>query len=146
MFRLSLYQQRTMLNYQNAKSLLTKGFKRSVYWNKYKIIPIKTFDGDDNIRELPKSSYHGVKRLVSLAYRDQDGANRVTANSRRRYFLPRVKIANYNIEIDGRNFYDQPINDSIKQYEKSEKYQHDKVMITQQDGCQILLILKKITY
>ena len=36
----------------------------------------------------------------------------------KKYFLPRVKIENYNIEIDGRNFYDQPINDSIKQYDK----------------------------
>ena len=37
------------------------------------------------------------------------------------YFLPRVKIENYNIEIDGRNFYDQPINDSIKQYDEIRK-------------------------
>ena len=27
----------------------------------------------------------------------------------------------YNIEIDGRNFYDQPINDSIKQYDEIRK-------------------------
>ena len=27
-----------------------------------------------------------------------------------------MNIKNYNIEIDGRNFYDQSINDSIKQY------------------------------
>ena len=39
----------------------------------------------------------------------------------RRYFLPRIKITNYNIEIDGRNFYDQPINDSIKQYDEVRK-------------------------
>ena len=32
--------------------------------------------------------------------------------------FPRVKIDNYNIEIDGRNFYDQPINNSIKQYDE----------------------------
>ena len=31
-------------------------------------------------------------------------------------FLPRVNITNYNLLIDGRNFYDQPINDIIKQY------------------------------
>ena len=37
------------------------------------------------------------------------------------YFFPRVKIENYNIEVDGRNFYDQPINDSIKQYDKIRK-------------------------
>ena len=36
----------------------------------------------------------------------------------KKYFLPRVKIENYNIEIDGRNFYDQPTNDSIKQYDQ----------------------------
>ena len=38
-----------------------------------------------------------------------------------KYFLPRVKIKNYNIEIDGKNFYDQPINDSIKQYDEIRK-------------------------
>ena len=36
-------------------------------------------------------------------------------------FLLRVKIENYNIEINGRNFYDQLINDSIKQYDEIRK-------------------------
>ena len=30
-------------------------------------------------------------------------------------FLPRVNIANYNVLIDGKNFYDQQINDLAKQ-------------------------------
>ena len=30
-------------------------------------------------------------------------------------------MKNYNIEIDGRNFYDQPINDLIKQYDQVRK-------------------------
>ena len=38
-----------------------------------------------------------------------------------KYFLPRIEIENYNIEIDGRNFYDQPINDLIKQYDEVRK-------------------------
>ena len=67
------------------------------------------------------SSYQGVKRLFVLAYRDRGSGNRVTADSHRRYFLPRFKIENYNIEIDGRNFYDQPINDLIKQYDEIRK-------------------------
>ena len=67
------------------------------------------------------SSYQGIKRLFVLTYRDQVSANRVTADSDRRYFLPRVKTENYNIEIDGRNFYHQPINDSIKQYDSIRK-------------------------
>ena len=38
----------------NAKlsKLLSEGFKRSVYWNNYKIIPGKTYDVNDYIREL----------------------------------------------------------------------------------------------
>ena len=32
-----------------------------------------------------------------------------------------MNIKNYNIEIDGRNFYDQSINDLIKQYDEVRK-------------------------
>ena len=39
----------------------------------------------------------------------------------KKYFLPRVKIENYNIKFYGKNFYDQPINDSIKQYDETRK-------------------------
>ena len=39
----------------------------------------------------------------------------------KKYFLRRVKIENYNIEVDGRNFFDQSINDSIKQYDEIRK-------------------------
>ena len=49
------------------------------------------------------------------------GANFTTEHSYIKYFLPRLKIDNYNIEIDGRNFYDQAINDSIKQYDEKRK-------------------------
>ena len=31
------------------------------------------------------------------------------------------ELKNYNIKIDGTNFYDQPINDSIKQYDEIRK-------------------------
>ena len=66
------------------------------------------------------ASYQGVKRLFALAY-DNTGNDPVTADSHKIYFLPRIKINDYNIEIDGRNFYDQPINDSIKQYDEVRK-------------------------
>ena len=67
------------------------------------------------------SSWQGVKRLFVLAYNNNEGNNQVSVDSYKKYFLPRVKIENYNIEIDGRNFYDQPINDSIKQYDEIRK-------------------------
>ena len=53
------------------------------------------------------ASYQGVKRLFVLAYNND--ANRVTVDSHQRYFLPRIKIKNYNIEIDGRNFCDSQL-------------------------------------
>ena len=56
-----------------------------------------------------------------------------------------MKIENYSIKIDGRNIYDQPINDSIKQYDETEKYQQDRVVISRLVLCWVLLILGKIT-
>ena len=38
-----------------------------------------------------------------------------------KYFLPRVNIANYNVVLDGRNFYDQPINDQTKKCDEIKK-------------------------
>ena len=80
---------------------MSEGFKRLVYWNRYKIISNKTYDENDYIREWLDASYQGVKRLFVLAYRNRGSANKVPADFHRRCFLPRVKIENYNIEIDG---------------------------------------------
>ena len=73
------------------------------------------------IRELLDSSCQGVKRLFVLVYNNTAGNDQVFVDSNKKYFLPRVKIYNYNIEIDGRNFYDQSINNSIKQYDEFRK-------------------------
>ena len=106
--------------------LLNEGFERSIYWNEYKVIPNKTVElaavnDVTYIRELLDSSWQGVKRLFVLAYNNTAGNDQVSVDSYKKYFLPRVKIDHYNIEIDGRNFYDQPINDSIKQYDEVRK-------------------------
>ena len=50
-----------------------------------------------------------------------NGANKVERNSHTKYFLPRVNITNYNVLIDGKIFYDQPINDFVKQYDEIRK-------------------------
>ena len=97
--------------------LLNEGFKRSIHWNKYKVI-FKNYN-HEYIRERIDASFQGVNKLFVLPY--ASGNNITDENSYRRYFLPRIKITNYNIEIDGRNFYDQPINDSIKQYDEVRK-------------------------
>ena len=52
----------------NAKlsKLLSEGFKRRVYWIKYKVIPSKTYDENGYIRELLDASYQAVKRLFVI--------------------------------------------------------------------------------
>ena len=97
---------------------MTEGFKRSVYWNEYKVIPEERYGANGNIRKLIDSSWQGINRLFILAYLNDTNS---TVNSHRKYFLLRVEIKNYHIKIDGRNFYDQPINDLIKQYEEVRK-------------------------
>ena len=50
-----------------------------------------------------------------------DDAKKVERNSHTKYFFPRVDITNCNVLIDGRNFYDQSINDQIKKYNEIRK-------------------------
>ena len=120
MFQLLLCQQNLKLS-----KLLSEGFKRSIYWNEYKVTPNKIVEivavnEEKYIRELLDSSCQGVNRFV-FAYDNTEGNNQVSIDSYKIYLLPRVKIDNYNIEINGRNFYDQPINDSVKQYDEVRK-------------------------
>ena len=96
--------------------LLSEGFKRPIYWNEYKVIPNKNYNANEYIRERIDASIQGVNRLFVFPY--IRGDNLTTENSYDKYFLQRLKIGNYNIEIDGTNFYDQPINDSVKQYDE----------------------------
>ena len=118
----------TLSEENNARLVkqLNKGFKKLVYWNKYKaignkIVEIVRADEEGPIRELFDPSYEGVKRLFVLAYDNTASDNQVSVDSFKQYFLPREKIENYNIETDGRNFYDQLINDSVKQYDEVRK-------------------------
>ena len=60
--------------------------------------------------------------MFVLAFDNTDNDARIVErNSHTKYFLPRVDITNYNVLIDGRNFYDQSVNDLVKQYDKIRK-------------------------
>ena len=63
-----------------------------------------------------------MNRLFVLVFDNtENGDKKVERDSNRKYFLPRVDITNYNVLIDGRDFYDQPINDQIKKYDEIRK-------------------------
>ena len=99
--------------------LLNEGFKRPIYWNEYKVSPnkiVEVADANDKkyIRELLDSSCQVLIDYLFLPMIIKQVIIKFLLIIVKKYFLPRIKINNYNIEIDGRNFYDQPINDSIK--------------------------------
>ena len=113
----------------NLAKQLNEGFKRSIYWNEYKSKIESKETNKNNLTRFPlDASFQGTNRLFVLAFNNttendnevtaSNTANRVSRDSQRKYFLPRVDITNYNLLIDGRNFYDQSINDQIKKYDK----------------------------
>ena len=59
--------------------------------------------------------------MFVLAFSNINDTNKDEKNSHRKYFLLRVNITNYNVLIDGRNFYDQSINSLVRQYDKIRK-------------------------
>ena len=106
----------------NLTKQLNDGFTRSVYWNNYKTVTVKLINQGTNIYELLSASFRDFKRFFVLAYTIAvNAANNEAGIKRNKYFLPRGKIENYEVLIDERNFYDQPINDLTKQYDEVSK-------------------------
>ena len=97
-----------------------KGFQRSIYWNKYKTKEINE-DADANVFKYINLdlSFQGVNRLFVMAYNRVDG--QPTRNGQRKYYLPRISLNKYNVIIDGRNFYDNPIESDIEKYRELKK-------------------------
>ena len=98
-----------------------KGFQRSIYWNEY-----KTKQQDENANANSHKyinfdpSFQGVNRLFVMAYSRADN-NQPTKNGQRKNYLPRIDLEKYNVIIDGRNFYDNPIESDIEKYRELKK-------------------------
>ena len=105
-----------------------KGFQRSIYWNEYKTKEINE-NTDANVFKYINldPSFQGVNRLFVMAYNRVDG--QPTRNGQQKYYLPRIDLEKYNVIIDGRNFYDNPIESDIEKYRELKK-----VMIGKGEG------------
>ena len=107
----------TLSTQDNAKLLqqLKSGFKRTINWNKYES-SVKAFAQNRCLNYLINQNFQGVNRLFVLSFENEDGRT-----SHSPYYLPKVEIKDYNVMIDGRNFFDQPINSITKTYENIRK-------------------------
>ena len=109
------------LSKEDNKSFIeqqNKGFPRSIYWNKYKTKEINE-DADANVFKYINldPSFQGVNRLFVMAYNRANG--QPTRNGQ--YYLPRIDLEKHNVIIDGRNFYDNPIESDIEKYRELKK-------------------------
>ena len=97
-----------------------KGFQRSIYWNEYKTKEINE-DADANVFRYINldPSFESVNRLFVMAYNRAN--DQPTRNGQQKYYLPRIYLEKYNIIIDGRNFYDNPIESDIEKYRELKK-------------------------
>ena len=59
--------------------------------------------------------------MFVFAYQRGDYDNYGNEQAFNKYFRPKIKIQKYKVEIDGRNLYDQAINDLIQQYDEIRK-------------------------
>ena len=107
----------TLSTQENTNFLqqLKSGFKRVINWNKYLSKP-ELLAQNPNLNHLIEPSFQGVNRFFVLAFENDD--DRTSSDE---YYLPTVEIKDYNIMINGENFFDQPIKNNKVTYENIRK-------------------------
>ena len=107
----------TLSTQENTKLLqqLKSGFKRVINWNKYLSKP-DLLAQNPNLNHLVEPSFQRVNRFFVLAFEDDE-----QRTSHSGYYLPNVEIKDYNIMINGENFFNQPIKNNKVTYENIRK-------------------------
>ena len=107
----------TLSTQDNAKLLpqLKSGFKRTISWNRY-LSKAELLAQNANLNHLIEPNFQGINRLFVLAF--ENDAQRA---SNKRYYIPNEEIKDYNLMIDGKNFFDQPVKNDKVTYENIRK-------------------------
>ena len=102
-------------NYTKFLEQLKTGFKRTIKWNKHR--PQMTVQSNNNNRNyLIDPTITNVNRLFVFSFmRNNVGNNK---DSFSHYYLPNVKIKDFNVLIDGKSFFDLPVKNEEEAYEK----------------------------
>ena len=83
-------------------------------WNKY-LSKQKLLAQNGNLNHSIEPNFQWVNRLFVLVFEhDDDHDNRI---SNKRYYIPNVEIKDYNVMIDGKNFFAQPVKKDKLRYE-----------------------------
>ena len=106
----------TFSTQDNAKllRLLESGFKRAINWNYQSKVTQQTLNR--NLDFLIDPSFRGVNMLFVLSFKD-----RRVWQSYKQFFVSAVEIKDYNVVIDWRNFFDQPVRNDLRTYDNIRK-------------------------
>ena len=107
----------TLSTKENSKFLqnLKSSFKRTINWNKYLSKP-EILARNPNLSHLVELSFQGINRLFVLAFE-----NDTQRTSHSGYYLSNVEIKDYNVMINGENFFDQPVKNKRTTYDNIRK-------------------------
>ena len=107
----------TLTTQDNSKLLqqLKSGFKIVISWNKYLSKP-GLLRRNPNLYHLVEPSFQGVNRLFVFAFEKDTQKTSLSG-----YYLPNVELKDYNIMINGENFFDQPMKNNKVTYENIRK-------------------------
>ena len=107
----------TLSTQNNATFLqqLKSGFTRMINLNKY-LSKAELLAQNPNLNYLAEPSFQGVNRHFVLAFEDN-----TQRTSRKGYCLPFVKVTDYNVMIDGKNFFDQLVKNNKVAHESIRK-------------------------
>ena len=113
-----LYVPAVSLSKENDIKLLEQlksGFKRTIKWSKYRS-QMTIEPQNNNFNYLIDSTFINVNRLFVLWFtRNNAGDNR---DSIWHYYVPNVKIKDFNVLIEGKSFFDLPVKNEEEAYEK----------------------------
>ena len=108
-----LYVPVVTLSKENDIKLLEQlksGFKRTIKWNKYRS-QMSVQNNNNNLNYLIDPTFTKVNRLFVLLFEriEESNVKKDHEDSFSHYYVPNVKIKDFNVLIDGKNFFDLPV-------------------------------------
>ena len=97
-----MYVPVVTLSAENDNKLLEQlktGFKRTIKWNKYRS-EMSNQTKNNNLNYLIDPTFANVNRLFVLSFENEDDRTSFS-----KYYVPKIEIKDFNVLIDGKQFF-----------------------------------------
>ena len=94
---------------------LKSGFKRTIKWNKYRS-QMTIQPQNNNLNYLIDPAFKNVYKLFVLSFSGNNNTD--NRDSFSDYYVSDVEVIDFNVLIDGKSFFDLPVKNEEKTYEK----------------------------